>query len=175
MPRLPELFERDQLPEDKREIHDYLVKSRGRVTNGYAPLLHCPEFVGRTAHLGTYIRFESSLPKKMIELLAFTTSAELDNRYEQGIHAQEAAKLGVSRAIIDAVNGKTDLASAADEDMLPVKCARELMRTHQLSDASFAAARQAFGDKGVVELIGTIGYYAMLAYAHNAIRVRLPG
>ena len=174
MPRLPELYERDQLPEDKREVYDYLVKARGRVPNGYAPLLHCPDFVGRAAHLGTYIRFESSLPEKTIELLAFATSAELENRYEQGIHAQTAAKHGVSAAIIDAINNKTDLPPGPPEEILPLRCVRELIRTRHLSDATFATARETLSEKRLVELIGTIGYYAMLAYAHNAVQVRLP-
>ena len=173
MPRLPEIFDRDQLPEDKRQIYDYLVKSRGRISNGYAPLLHCPEFVGRAAHLGTYIRFESSLPAKTLELLAFTTSAELDNLYEMNAHAPRAAKLGVSQSTIDAIKNKTELVDAADEESLPVRCARELMRAHKLSDASFEAAHKALGDKGVVELVAVIGYYAMLACAHNAFQVRL--
>jgi 4-carboxymuconolactone decarboxylase len=175
MPRLPEIFERDQLPEDKRDVYDYLVKARGRISNGYAQLLHCPELVGRTAHLGTYVRFESSLEPRTIELLAFATSAELDNPYERDIHAQNAAKLGVSQATIDAVQSKADLADGPAEELLLVRCVRELIRTHQLSDAAFAAAHAALGDKRVVELIGTIGYYAMLAYAHNAVQVRPRG
>lgn len=173
MPRLPEIFERDQLPEDKREVYDYLVKARGRVSNGYAQLLHCPELVGRTAHLGTYIRFESSLDPTTIELLAFTTSAELDNPYERDIHAQNAAELGVSRATIDAVQAKAELAPGTDDtESMLVRCVRELIRTHQLSDTTFSAAHRALGNQRVVELIGTIGYYAMLAYAHNAVQVR---
>lgn len=174
MPRLPEIFEREQLPADKREVYDYLIKSRGNISNGYAPLLHCPDFVGRVAHLGTYIRFESSLPAKTLELLAFATSAEMDNRYEQGIHAQAAAKLGVSQTTIDAVNTKSDTLAADEQEALPVRCARELIRTHKLSDASFALAQRAFGDKGAVEVVGTVGYYTMLALAHNAMQVRLP-
>ena len=174
MPRLPEIFDRDKLPEDKREIYDYMVKTRGKVPNGYAPLLHCPEFVSRVLRVGSYFRFESSLPAKTLELLAFTTSSELDNLYEQTIHAQAAAKLGVSQSTIDAINNKTDLVGVADEEALPVRCARELTRTHKLSDSSFEAAHKLLGDKGVVELVGAIGFYAMLACAHNAIQVRMP-
>ena len=173
MPRLPEILKRDQLPEDKREVYDYLMKARGKISNGYAPMLHSPELVGRMSHLGTFIRFESSLPKKTLELLAFTTAAELDDRYEQANHALAASKLGVSQSVIDAVNNKIDLNGASDEEAMPVRCARELTREHQLSDSSFAAARKLLGDQGVVELIGTISFYAMLAYAHNAMQVRM--
>ena len=174
MPRLPEIFDRDELPEDKREVYDYMIRTRGRVLPGYAPLLHCPEFVGRALHLGSYFRFECSLPAKTLELLAFTTSAEMDNPYEQAIHAQAAARLGVSQSTMDAVAGKVDLAGATDDEALPVHCARELARTHKLSDATFEAAHKALGDKGVVELVGAIGFYAMLACVHNAIQVRTP-
>jgi hypothetical protein len=52
-----------------------------------------------------------------------------------------------------------------------VRCARELVRQHQLSEEAFAQARQAFGDEGVVQLIGTVGYYAMLAFVHNGLLV----
>ena len=51
-----------------------------------------------------------------------------------------------------------------------MRCARELTRSHELSDEAFEQARQRFGDSGVVELIATIGYYSMLAYVHNGLR-----
>src|SRR4051794_34910356 len=42
MPRLPELFEKEQLPAGQQDVYDYLIKARGKISNGYAPLLHCP-------------------------------------------------------------------------------------------------------------------------------------
>jgi 4-carboxymuconolactone decarboxylase len=174
MPRLPEIFERDALPEDQREVHDYLVKTRGAVSGGFAPFLHSPELVARVAHLGTYIRFESTLPAKTRELLALTASSELDNAYERTIHGRDAIARGASQALVDAVIAKRELGDAPDDEVLPVSCARELIRDHALSDATFATAHKELGDQGVVELIGTIGYYAMLAYNHNAMQVTLP-
>ena len=174
MPRLPEIFERDALPEDKREVHDYLVKTRGAVSNGFAPFLHSPELVSRIAQLGTYIRFESTLPAKTRELLALTASSELDNAYERTIHGRDALAHGATQSVVDAVVRKQELTGATEDEALAVRCARELVREHGLSDDTFAAAHKAFGDQGVVELIGTISYYAMLAYNHNAMQVRLP-
>lgn len=174
MPRLPEIFERDALPENQREVHDYLVKTRGAVSNGFAPFLHSPELVSRIAHLGTYIRFESTLPAKTRELLALTASSDLDNAYERTIHRRDALAQGASQSVVDAVANKEDLQDVPDDETLPVRCARELIRDHGLSDETFAAAQKEFGNQGVVELIGTISYYAMLAYNHNAMQVTLP-
>ena len=64
MPRLPQLKAKDQLPEAHREIHDYLVKTRGRVSDGFSALLNSPDLAGRIAHTGSYIRFESKLPDR---------------------------------------------------------------------------------------------------------------
>ena len=174
MQRLPEIFERDELPEDKRWIHDYLIKTRGKVSNGYAPYLHAPEYVARISQLGTYIRFESSLPQDAYELVALTVSAECDNPYEADNHALIAAQIGVARPSIAAAYNKAGLEGVSDNDALYIRCGREMMREHRLSDASFEAARKRLGDRGVIDLIGTIGYYAMLACVHNGMQVRGP-
>ena len=174
MPRLPEIFDRDALPEDKRDVHDYLVKTRGAVSNGFAPFLHSPDLVARVAHLGTYIRFESTLPARTRELLALTASSELDNPYERTIHARDALTREASQQAVDAAISKGSLDGIGEDEALPIRTARELIRDHGLSDASFAAIREQFGDQGSVEFIGTISYYAMLAYNHNALQVTLP-
>lgn len=170
MPRLPAIVEREQLPENKRESYDYLVKTRGKISAGYATLLHSPEFAVRVAHLGTFLRFESSLPEKIRELAIFATAAEFGDVNEQASHARAATKLGVSPTLIEAVNSKSGLAGASGGDALPILCARELAREHRLSDATFEAVHRLLGNQGTVELIGTIGYYAMLACVHNAMQ-----
>jgi 4-carboxymuconolactone decarboxylase len=174
LPRLPEIFNRDEMPEDKRWVHDYLIKTRGKISNGYAPYLHAPEFVSRISQLGTYIRFESSLPEEVYELVALTVSAECENPYEADNHALLTAKLGMAQTTVDAAYRKTDLKAVNETDELYIRCGREMMREHKLSDASFEAARQRLGDRGVIDLIATIGYYAMLACVHNGMQVRGP-
>ena len=174
MPRLPEIFERDALPEEHRTVHDYLVKTRGAVSPGFASQLHSPEFVQRVAHLGTFVRFESSLPPALRELAAFTTSTELGNHYEQAIHGKTAGELGVSAEAIDAVLNQTSTEGAGGDEVLAIGAVREIVRNHGLSDATFNAARERLGEQGVVELIGTIGYYAMLACIHTSLDVQPP-
>jgi 4-carboxymuconolactone decarboxylase len=174
MPRLPELFNREDLPEDKQWVHEYLIKTRGKVSNGYAPYMHNPEYVARIAQLGTYIRYESSLPQEAYELLALTTSAERNNPYEADNHALITAKIGIPQSTVDAAYRKTELKGASEDHALYIRCAREMMREYQLSDASFEAVRKRLGEKGVIDLIATIGYYAMLSCVHNGMQVRGP-
>ena len=50
----------------------------------------------------------------------------------------------------------------------------ELINTKQVSDATFAAAKAKFGEQGVVDLVGTIGYYHLVAGLLNVDRYPLP-
>jgi 4-carboxymuconolactone decarboxylase len=52
-----------------------------------------------------------------------------------------------------------------------VQLARELLRNHALSDELFNAARSKYGDAGVVELIGTVGYYSLMGCLLNGLQI----
>jgi 4-carboxymuconolactone decarboxylase len=49
----------------------------------------------------------------------------------------------------------------------------EIMRDHFVSDETFAAALGEFGEAGLVDLIGSLGNYSMLAMLLNACQVDL--
>jgi 4-carboxymuconolactone decarboxylase len=50
----------------------------------------------------------------------------------------------------------------------------ELLETGQVSDARFANVLARFGERGVVDLIGTVGYYTLVSMVLNVDRVPLP-
>ena len=67
---IPAVTDRDQVPEDQRHVWDAIVASRGSVRGPFALLMHSPEVAGRVAHVGTFVRFESSLEATSRELAA---------------------------------------------------------------------------------------------------------
>ena len=174
MPRLPELHRRDALADDARQVYDDIIQARGKVANSYAVMLHAPALVARIVQLATNLRFESSLSRLTLELVALTVSAELDNPYEIGVHTPSALQAGVDPATLAAIKTKASLEGGGNDTRIPVECARELLRTHGLSDGSFRAAHGMLGDRGVVEFVGAVGFYSMLSLMQNALQVRLP-
>ena len=48
--------------------------------------------------------------------------------------------------------------------------ATELLDTKQVSDATFAAAKEKFGERGVVDLVGVLGYYSFVSMVLNVDR-----
>src|SRR4029077_4818554 len=52
----------------------------------------------------------------------------------------------------------------------------ELLTTHQVTDATFHAARDKFGERGVVDMIGLSGWYGLVSMALDVDRYPLgPG
>jgi 4-carboxymuconolactone decarboxylase len=171
MTRLPELNQRDLVPEDARPVFDEIMASRGRITPTFGVMLHSPQVAQRAAHLGTYMRFESSLEVPHRELAALAAAHLCQCAYEWGQHQAPARTHGVSEAAIAALGSDGPLGDLDPTEALIISFARQILTTHQLEEATFAAARERFGDRGAVDLTATLGYYSMIACILNAAGV----
>ena len=60
----------------------------------------------------------------------------------------------------------------ADEQVL-YQFSKEILQDHFVRDDTFAAALAQFGDRGLVDLIGCLGNFSMLAMLLNAFQVDL--
>jgi 4-carboxymuconolactone decarboxylase len=174
MPRLPEVLDRNALPENKRQIHDYLAETRGAVRLPFSAFLNNPELTYRIAHVGSYIRFNGTLPDMTRELAIMATAREVDARFEWAGHVRLARELGISDTTIDAIANRKAPAGLTEEEALPVRVAQGLLRDHKISDDLFSAAHAKFGEAGVVELLGTVGYYSLMGCVLNGLQIEPP-
>jgi 4-carboxymuconolactone decarboxylase len=62
----------------------------------------------------------------------------------------------------------------AEDEAIVYDFASELLGTGQVSDATFQRAKTAFGERGVVDLVGAVGYYSLVSMVLNVARVPLP-
>ncbi len=51
---------------------------------------------------------------------------------------------------------------------------KELYATRRVSQPVFARVQKLLGDAGIVELVGILGYYAMVAMTLNVFRMPVP-
>ena len=116
----------------------------------------------------------SSVTRLASAAAAVAISAEMENAFECVAHSRQCRELGVNETLLQAVVDRAPVSGGSADEMLAINVARELGRTHKLSDATFAAVRARLGDKGTVDLITAIGYYAMLAVCHVALDIK-PG
>lgn len=176
MTRIPQVTTKDDVAPEHHAIFESIASSRGRVGGPFAVLMNSPEVAGRAAHLGAYIRYESVLSDADRELAICTTSREWDCSYEWSAHAPLALEAGVRQEAMDIVANRGPLESLTEDEAAIVRYGRELLRDRRVSDATFKAAHDRLGDKGVAELTATFGYYSMLACALNSFEVeQAPG
>jgi 4-carboxymuconolactone decarboxylase len=170
MTRIPEITAREQLPEDLRHCFDEIVASRGSVRGPFRVLLHSPDFAARVAHVGTYVRFESKLDPHVRELATLIAARLLDCEYEYSAHQPQLRATGTPEAVLTAVDQKRP-SDLPDEDRWIYELVEQLIERHRISPETFDTARKRLGDANLVELVGTVGYYALLAAALNAFEV----
>ena len=171
MARIATITKKEDLKPEDQKIYDAIAQSRGVVGGPWLALLHSPEMAYRTMHLGSYVRFESSLDHKVIEFAALVSARELDCKHEWAAHVNHGQKAGISMDTIRAVYQKKGAETFSTEDAQIVSFVREMIHQHRVSEPTFQAIHARFGDKGMVELSATVGYYAMLACTLNTFDV----
>src|SRR5438552_14144109 len=95
-------------------------------------------------------------------------------QYEWNAHRSAAAQAGLNEAIIQSIAaGKRPASMDADETII-YNFATELLTKHEVSDNIFKVTKDKFGEKGVVDLIGVMGYYQLVSMLLNVDRYPLP-
>jgi 4-carboxymuconolactone decarboxylase len=85
----------------------------------------------------------------------------------------EAAKAGVADDTISAIADKRQPVLAAAEQAV-YGVAGELVADGALAEATFVEADRRLGRQALVELVGLVGYYTLVAMTLNAFEVPVP-
>ena len=175
MARLPNVS-REQLKPEDQKFFDEIVGSRGSVRGPYGILLHSPELAARVADTGAYVRFDFDMPNALKEVVIITTAREIKSQYEFSAHARLAREAGVSEDTIRAIAQGTAPQGLADDEAMLVRYTVELLRDRKISDATFNAVKNKYGDRGVVDVTALIGHYLLVGQILAAFDVELaPG
>jgi 4-carboxymuconolactone decarboxylase len=167
MARLPPITSKDQVAAKDHMVVDAIAQSRGAIQGPFTMFLHCPELAGRVAHLGAFVRFEGSLDMRVRVLAAMTVAREFEAVYVWGAQTGGARRLGVPEATITAIR-ENHSRGIPPEDAEIVEFTRQLLRRHRVDGTNFASLQRRFGNDGLIQLTGAIGYYSMLAMTVNA-------
>lgn len=164
----------EMTPAQKTTVQHILAGDRKNLGGPFNVLLRSPEMGDLAQALGGQARFHSSLPPKLNELAIIITARFWTVQFEWNAHRRAAVQAGVSEDIVQAVaTGKRPAKMAADETVV-YNFATELLKNHSVSDATFAAAKTALGERGVVDMIAVMGYYQMVGMLLDVDRYPLP-
>ena len=161
--------------EQKRVADAIQAGPRGAGLRGpFNALLRSPELCDLVQRVGAYVRFGSSIPPRLNELAIIMAGRKWTAQYEFYAHRRLAIEAGLKPEIADAVaKNERPAGMAADETMI-YDFVTDLLTTGQVSDANYTRVKDAFGERGVVDLVGAVGYYSLVSMTLNVARVPLP-
>ncbi|MSQ56795.1 MAG: carboxymuconolactone decarboxylase family protein [Limnohabitans sp.] len=137
--------------------------------------LRSPELGDHLQNVGLYIRFKSVLGSRLSEFAILITARHWTAEYEWHAHHRLAMQAGLSPEVAAAVaEGRRPTNMKADEEAIYNFC-QELHTNKRVSDASFKAVADLFGEQGVMDLIAVNGYYVTLTMVLNVDRTPVPG
>lgn len=170
--RMPPIPAEKLTPEQKKVLD--LVQRPPRppvgTTGPFIPLLRSPELMNRSQEVGAYLRFNSAIPQKLVNMIALLVARQYTQQYEWDGNYPLSIKNGLSPDIANAIgDGRRPSKMDADEEML-YNFVTELLQNKSVSDASYERMVAKFGEKGAVDAAATIGYYTTLATIMNMAR-----
>jgi 4-carboxymuconolactone decarboxylase len=176
-PRFKPLIESEMTEAQRKAAGEIASGPRGRLNpdGPNALLLRSPELMSRNQKVGEYLRYQSSLPLRLNEFAILITARQWDAQIEWFVHHPLALKAGLAPEVAaDLARGLRPAAMKDDEAIIYQFC-KELHETKKVSDATFKAMLDKFGERGVIDLVAVTGYYTMLAMVLNVAQQPLPG
>jgi 4-carboxymuconolactone decarboxylase len=170
--RLPTLSP-DTMTARQRALHDKIAGKRGKVGAPYQIWLHSPELCERVESLGAYLRWESAMAPKYRELSLLIAARFFDAQYSWNAHTEAAIKAGVRPETLQAIAERRPPPFNDEEERIFFSFAMEMLENHFVRQETFDAARQAFGAQGIVDIVGALGTFSMLAMLLNTFEVDL--
>jgi 4-carboxymuconolactone decarboxylase len=168
--RIPRPKSYDSMTADQQAfVKSVLSGPRGDISGSLGVMIASPIFADLAQKTIAYARFAgregySSVSPKLTELAILMGARAWTAHYAWYVHRPAAERAGLSADVIDAVRDGRRPAKMDRDVAVVYDFCNELLTTKKVSDASLTAARSVLGgDRGVVDLVGTLGAYQLVA------------
>ena len=161
-------------PAQRKVAEDIMAGPRGGLRGPFNAWLRSPVLADRLQKVGEYIRFDTSLDKRINEMAIIMTAQHWGSQYEWYAHAPLAIKAGLDPAIVAAIGAGNKPDNMKEDEAIVWEFTTQLRRDHGVDDAIYAQALGKFGEQGIMDLIAVNGYYDVVSMTLNVARVAPP-
>lgn len=158
-------------PEQRAVFATIQSGQRGAVPWIFHLYLASPDLASRVQELGAFCRYRTGLSPHLSELAILVVARHWRAVYEWRIHEEEARKAGISEDVIAAIERGSRPEFEDADSALIYDFAAEFFGRNDVDDPLFNQALARFGRRTLVELVGILGYYSMLAIAIRIYRL----
>jgi 4-carboxymuconolactone decarboxylase len=125
----------------------------------YRAYIRNPDLAPRLTAMSEYLRWNTSLPPRLSELAILITARQWTAQYEWFAHYPLALKGGLDPGIANDIAAGKRPANMKDDEAALYDLAMALYVDKKVSDPVYKAALEKFGERGIMDIIGIIGYY----------------
>jgi 4-carboxymuconolactone decarboxylase len=173
--RFEELTTETMTAEQKIVADGIQAGPRGKGLRGpFNALLRSPDLCDLVQRVGAYVRYSSSIPPRLNELAIIMVGRKWTAQYEFFAHRKLAIQAGLKSTICDAIATGVHPDGMQDDEAAVYDFCSELLASGQASDVNYERIRSRFGERGVIDLIGAVGYYSLVSMVLNVDGVPLP-
>ena len=173
--RFPQLDESALTDEHRRVREALLAGPRGAMRGPFKALLHSPGLFDTAQSSAPISVSAPALPPDLTELAILVTARHWPAQSEWDMHHRLAMEAGLAPAVAEAIAAGRRPPGMRSEEAAVHDFACLLLRRGEVSDAEFEAVRERFGEAGVADLVGTVGYYSLVSMVLNVDRTQVPG
>ncbi len=161
-------------PRGQGAVRKIVLRDDGTLTGPFDAWLRTPVVGGFLERAGMALRTDTVLPADAREIAVLVVAHAWNAEFEWAVHGIAARRAGVSEAVIEAIGqGRRptfeDPACRAAYDV-----ATELVTRRRLSDPTFARAREALGERALVEVVTQVGFYQLVSGLLESFRPPAP-
>ena len=169
-PISPDAYDQAQ----KDAAADFFATRKVGFSGPWHVFIRSPELLTHAQRMGEYLRYRCKLSGRISEFMILLVARDWTQDFEFGAHRKHALAAGLTDDIVAAiVEGRRP--QGLDEELSLIwDFVTEVQRTRRVSDTTYGRALARFGEQGVIDLAGIIGYYSLLALTMNVARVAPP-
>ncbi|MBT5048785.1 MAG: hypothetical protein HOK30_24625 [Rhodospirillaceae bacterium] len=163
MPRLPIPSDTEAFTEETRAAVRHILETRKSMPPPSSYLTYGGQAGARLSDLVEHLRYHTSLSDAESELAICTAARAANADFIWGAHVRLGLQAGTRKEAIHIVDTYGPLDGLTADEALIIRFGRELLEAPQVSDETFAAVRERYGENGLLELTATMSVYIMNA------------
>lgn len=156
---------------ETRRVYDLVLGKRGKLPGPFRIWLENPAFSEIAEAFGQRVRFGSGLSRRIVELATIIACRNAKAQYAWHSHRNAAREAGIPEDVIVAIrDGKTPVIEDETEAAVYAFC-HDVLENKSVSDETFQRIDGLIGRSALIDLMGLIGFYGVVAVTLNAFNI----
>jgi 4-carboxymuconolactone decarboxylase len=165
--RLP-LPKRDDMDDYGKKVYDELMQTPKLPGDPVYPVrLYSPRFAEPEGQAHHYLKYETGLSGRLMEIAILVTARQMDCQYEwtqyERFGRNPADPRHIEQSTIDIIKYNKPVVGLGEKETAIIAFGRETFGKRKLSSETFAEVLRLFGRKGTVDLLELMAQYSAVA------------